>query len=467
MTKIQIALGSNGWELDVNGVRQPIHRVALTVDLGEALDAPEPIPEQETTDPFPIEDVVMPEPEPEPEPEPLPPVVQPPSGSLADIGATMEPGEFRVVSEAPFSFSGDNCSGGRIELFGWTPRWGYDPETQSFWCLGMRDASEKALVWFDSDMQWHRRRVPLDNCRTDRRPFGRLTLVDGHLYWPSSNPHDALGLSGRRSQGALFRAPIEPFLSGEIGDWNPETNGGESLESWGWEQFSPGQNISNMNTAGDFAVEYFPDVGGWIFQGRQSSSPATRDVVTQEGHIPGYEEHSWYSRMQVWRPGDERWTTFDRIYGGQYQGCTVYNPFKKACLNYGGTEFGSRPEGEEPSREWTLVIEQDGDPVARKLGRMLIDDVEPDFNPTTRYCAMGHNPLNGDWLLFRRSAGDAWSRKMWSSKDGKNWTEYEDFSETLAEYFGVSYVSMTPIPGSDLILFISQTGRATLHKVKS
>ena len=404
--------------------------------------------------------------------EPPPAQSHPPHEALAAIGRDMQPGEWRYVETANRpNFRVQFCpeEKGSTHALGWTNSFAYEPQTQSFWALGMRGRSEKRLFFLNRDLEWNEVRVPVDECATDRRPFNRLTVVDGYLYWPSSQ---AVG-GDRRARGEMWRAPIQPFLEGRT-----------DVE---WEQFSSGLDIGNMNNAGDFAVEYYPEMGGWVFFGRRSGTssptPFSQEGHTAEGAALG---KSWYGQALFFKPGDAAWTFFDRAYTGQYRGRLLYNPVKREMLLAPGGEFGSQPEQDAPQREWAIVrhsgglndlVRYSGDgpiPWIEKLDRVVGDDL-PNFS--LRYSTLTYNPSTGGYLWWDRR-----EEVIWSSADGKTWVVYEDFADITGSRFpqgrerfrgssglfgATGYVQMNALPGTDLILFVDPDTGVILHRLKS
>lgn len=409
-----------------------------------------------------------------PEPAPGDPDAQP-HDALAEIGAGMTPGEWRYVEttntpDFQVSFCPlDDPDSGSTHALGWTGNFAYDPDSQSFWAIGMRGGSEKRLFMLNRDLEWFETRIPLDECRTDRRPFNRLSLVDGYLYWPSS-----VSGNGRASIGQLKRAPIEPYLAGKT--------------DVAWERVSDGFGINNMNATGDFSVTWFPDLGGWVFVGRNSGS-STPEPYSQEGHTEEGEQLGkyWYARAMFLRPPSQEWIQFDRVYSGQYQGHLLYNPVKRQVLVAPGREFGGSRSGSSPNREWAIIHHDGGDnrlvrhpddgptPWVEKLDRPVGDDFElPDYS--VRHGTISYDPRNGDYLWWNRAR-----EKIWRSEDGKHWTVYEDFSDMPSDRFpedrvrfrrggglfgATGYVQMNAIPGTDLLLFVDPDRGLILHRMK-
>lgn len=393
------------------------------------------------------------------------------------IGQTMNPGEWRYVeTENTPSFRTAFCplddpDAGSTYALGWTDYFVYDSATQSFWALGMRETSEKRLFFMDKNLVWNDLRVSADECRRDRRPFNRLTTADGYLYWPSSNTLDD---GGDNSRGHLLRAPVSAFLNGET--------------DVTWDVFSPGLGIGNMNSTGDFAVEHFPEMGGWVFFGRRSGS---REPIpfSQEGHTEEGEslQKSWFAQVRFFKPGDNEWTFFDRTYSAQYAGRLLYNPLKKEVLIAPGNEFSSHEEQDAPLQEWAVITAEGGDndlveyggdgpiPRVKKLDRQVgLDDELPNYTP--RYSNLTYHPATGDYIWWHRG-----EEKMWTSGDGKHWSLYEDFEnlepplfpETVSKFmgsgglFGASgYIQMNPVPGTDLLIFFDPYRGVILHRLK-
>ena len=410
-------------------------------------------------------------------PEPGVEVEQQPHEALAALGEDMAPGEWRYIeTKNTPRFRVGSCRGdpgdGGTHALGWTGSFAYDPETQSFWAIGMRGGSEKRLFVLDRDLEWNTvRQLPLDECLDDRRPFNRLSLVDGYLYWPSSNTKEG---GGRSTRGHLLRAPIEPYLEGDT--------------DVKWERVSRGLGISNMNGTGDFAVAWYPDLGGWVFVGRRSGTkeptPFSQEGHTEEGQALG---KRWYARAMFLRPPNPEWLQFDVLYSGQYQGQLLYNPIKQQMLVAPGIEFGNQPEGSEPRREWAIIHHDGGDsglvnhsdegptPWVEKIDRAVGDGFEPPpFSP--RYGTIGYDPVSGDYLWWNRQH-DA----IWRSPDGKHWHVYEGFEdlsdarfpEGLERFRGrrglfgaTGYVQMNAVPGTDLVVFFDPDRGLILHRMK-
>lgn len=398
-----------------------------------------------------------------------------PHERFSRIGATMKPGEWRYVqTENVPSFRVKSCKDENrsTHALGWTDAFAYDPQTQSFWAIGMREASEKRLFMLDRNLVWREISMPWgEDCTRDRRPFNRLTVVDlgdgPHLYWPLSK--------GSPSEvGRLIRAPIDAYLRGE--------------QSVVWESFSEGFGIRNMDRTGDFAVEWFPEVGAWIFFGRQSST-ANDTPFSQEGHThEGLEARKrWYGRAMYLLPSERVWRHFDRAYSGQYRARLLYNPLREELMLAPGGEFGSQPEGNAPHREWAAVrlggnaqrIGLPGGhpaPIVRKLDRAEAANFDPP-GYSLRYHSLAYNPKNGHYLWWNRQ-----NEVIWESPDGKRWSVYEDFKDLGnglfppgVEHFrgqnglfgATGYVQVNALPGTDLVVFFDPDKGVILHRTKS
>ena len=413
-----------------------------------------------------------------------------PPRALSAVGATMRPGEWRyLTTTTPDGESGrlnfistrfcdrDGNLGDRSTLGnGWMSSFTYDPGSESFWALLMRDRSEKKLVWLDADLRWHAVSMPWGHdCSNNRRSFNRLTLVDGKLYWPP-----AQWGSNRVKLGKFHVAPIAPYLEGK-GDvsWAKE---------WGvgWGDTSSGQ-------IGDYAFEWFPEIGGWVMRmpgpSRSVGHQVGRDSFegpTAEGREQGLE---WNARLYYFRPGvDREWVLFDRTYAQGYQGKLLYNPFKGQML--------AAPGGFGPSNQWTIIHASGGfrdGPWAEKIGRPVsadgrqvgrVSNRPPNCYQGEETCDGGYrggmdmlayNPVNGDWLWFAYDVG-----KMWASADGKHWRVYDDFSDLPSArfppererfsgnrgLFGASaFIQMNAVPGTDLLVFFDPYRGVILHRL--
>jgi len=414
---------------------------------------------------------------PAPEEEDPPPARhEDPPESLVAIGRSMEPGEWKYVetTNRP-SFRTRFCpldddEASSTHALGWTDAFAYDPETQSFWALGMRDASEKRLFFLNRDLEWNDVRVPLEECVFDRRPFNRLTLVDGYLYWPSSS---RAGDGDNRTRGVLWRAPIRPFLEGET-----------DVE---WEPWGPELGIRTLGGAGDFAVEYYPDLGGWVFYGRRPGRSDGASFSSQEGHTEEGRElgKSWDGQARFFRPGDDGWTFFDRAYSGQDRARLLYNPVRQEMLLAPGRGAGSHPEDADPRGEWAIIrhsgglrelVRYSGEgpvPWIEKLDQAVGEDL-PHYS--TAYGSVTYDPRDGGYLWLDIRPGT-----MWRSADGKHWEVYEDFSDVSASRFpegrerfkdhrglfgATGYIQMNALPGTDLVLFFDPDRGLILHRLK-
>ena len=409
------------------------------------------------------------------EQDPPPARREDPPERLAAIGRDMEPGEWRRVEttnlpsfRTRFCPLDDDDAGSTLAL-GWTDAFVYDPETQSFWALGMRNSSEKRLFFLNRDLEWNEVRVPVDECSFDRRPFNRLTLVDGYLYWPSSRAVDG----DNRTRGVLWRAPIRPFLEGET-----------DVE---WEPYGPELGVRALRGVGHFAVEYYPELGGWVLYGRRPGAREDVRFSSQEGHT---EEgaalgKNWYGQALFYKPGDDRWTFFDRAYAGQFRARLLYNPVRQEMLLAPGGEFGSQPEQDEPTNEWAIIRHSGGTgelvrypgqgpvPWIEKLDRAVGKGL-PHYH--TAYDSLSYNPVTGGYLWWDRR-----KELMWSSTDGRHWEVYEDFADITSSrfpdgveqfrgrrgLFGASgFIQMNALPGTDLILFVDPYRGLILHRLR-
>ena len=398
----------------------------------------------------------------------------PAHAAFSAIGRSMKPGEWRYVEttntpdfRVRFCGSGDAST----HALGWTDAFAYDAQTQSFWAIGMREASEKRLFFLDRNLVWHEVSMPWgEDCTRDRRPFNRLTVADigdgPHLYWPVSNGTPT-------SIGRMIRAPIAPYLAGET--------------RIDWQQFSEGFGIRNMNSTGDFAVEWFPEIASWVFFGRHSGT-RTPTPFSQEGHTPegASLDKSWHGQAMVLSAEERVWRFFDRTYSGQYRARLIYNPFRKEVLLAPGSEFRAAPGSTIPQREWARIVAggrpgmvtplPDGQvPMVKKLDQATGDGFElPAYSP--RYHSLGVNPVNGDYLWWNRH-----EEVIWSSPDGKRWYIYDDFNDLDSNRFppererfrgrrglfgATGYVQMNALPGTDLVVFFDPDRGVILHRIR-
>lgn len=386
---------------------------------------------------------------------------KPAAGKLTAIGATMQPGEWRYIetdlggaSEFSQVLAIEFCppgSGRGTHGNGWMDSFAYDPESQSFWALLMRDRSEKRLVWLDANLHWHIVHNPWgEDCSTNRRPFNRLSLVKGMLYWPP-----AYWGKERRKMGTFRRAPIAPYLQGETAVvWE---NYGT-----GWGQTSSGQN-------GDFAVAWFPEFGGWIMNVPGNTTVTDQVWRSREGHTAegAAEGKQWNGRLFYFRPGDSQWTYLDRTYSQGYRGRLLYNPIKgEILLGPGGTFDDQNITG-----EFTRIL---ADGSVRKLDRA----VGAAATYSTAHHKLTYCPVTGDYLWWSYT-----DRMMWHSHDGKHWEIYEDFLNVansplfpkgLAKFagqrglFGASaFIQVTPIPNTDLLVWFDPHRGVILHRMRA
>lgn len=400
---------------------------------------------------------------------------------LAAIGQTMKPGEWRYIGEragrdlATYPDGASEledllfirfCDDGELvargtQGNGWTNSWQYDPQTGSFWFLAMRDGSEKKLVWLDRNLRFGVVSMPWGHdCSNNRRPFNRLTVVDGKLYWPPAWWGDA-----RVNNGRMHIAPVQPYLDGETD------------VSWALAQ-GPGWGETHSGQIGDFAVTWVPEIGGWIMQQPGSTRPwnaASRLALSQEGHTEeGRRQQKPWGGANLWhyRPGvDDGWVKFDFTYGQGYQGLLLYNPIKHQVLALPG------PYGPDGSiREFTLIHPSggvNGGPWAEKLDQ-IVGGRQRGYSAARTY--MTYHPVTGQWLWLGYD-----EETMWISDDGKHWSVYEDFSAMGASdlfsgqtkfsggggLFGASEsIQVTAVPGTDLLLWFDYYAGLILHRLK-
>ena len=381
---------------------------------------------------------------------------QPPA--LLDKASSMSPGDWRSIETRTPDGSTDRlnlldvqfCEGGELVDRstignGWMDSFAYDPESQSFWALLMRDNSEKKLVWLDSDLRWHAVSMPWgDDCSNNRRPFNRLMLVDGYLYW-----QPARWGASRTHVGRFRRAPIAPYLAGET--------------DVRWEDYGVGIGITSIGQNGDYAFEWFPEMQAFIAflpgSGGLDRWPANV-AHTEEGIA---QNKNFRGRLWYWRPGDPAWTYLGRTYAEGYRGRLLYNPIRGEMLIGPGGYFGS---GRHPHDEFAKIT-ADGEIV-------LLDRAVPEGTQGksvryhTAWSNLTYDPVTGDYLWWNYE-----QQTMWRSPTGREWRVYEDFDGVQFRggggLFGADSIGIqvNPVPGTDLLIWFDRYRGVLLHRMDS
>ncbi|MCB1776162.1 MAG: hypothetical protein KDI50_01885 [Candidatus Competibacteraceae bacterium] len=390
-------------------------------------------------------------------------VSSPPSATkskLVAIGATLQPGEWRYVdtdlggaSKLSQVLTIEFCplgSGRGTHGNGWMDSFVYDPESQSFWVLMMRDRSDKRLAWLDADLRWHVVRNPWgEDCSTNRRPFNRLSLVNGMLYWPP-----AYWGEERKKMGTFRRAPVAPYLRGET--------------SVTWEEYGVGWGQTSAGQNGDFAVEWFPEFGGWIMHVPGRTTAIDKGWPSREGHTEegAAQGKQWNGRLFYFRPGDSQWTYLDRTYSQGYRSRLLYNPIKGEMLLGPGGTFDKQPI----TAEFTRIL---ADGIVQKLDQAVGASLKYHTgSDNLTYC-----PSTGDYLWWSYK-----DRMMWRSGDGQHWQVYEDFlgignsplfpkgRQKFAGREGLfgasSFIQVNPIPNTDLLVWFDPHRGVILHRMR-
>lgn len=392
------------------------------------------------------------------------PKVTPPSPSrLVEIGAELRPGEWRyVATQTPdgkrhalnfmqVRFCAED--GGYMNRAtygnGWMDSFEYDPASGSFWALLMRDRGEKKLVWLDAELRWHVVSMPWGwDCSNNRRPFDRLMLVDGMLYWPP-----AYWGEKRREVGRFRRAPIAPYLAGET-----EVK---------WEDWGLGIGQTSIGQIGDYAFEWFPEQAAFIAVLPGSTKGRMPPLIepTAEGLAKG---KPFEGRLWSLRPDATQWDYLGRLYTNGHRARLLYNPLRHEIL------IG--PGGFSKNRGEFAKLFANGE-------RELLDRVTPPgvrdplgFQYTIENQVLSYDPVNGDYLWWSYD-----EQRLWRSAEGREWRIENDFSDLgrSALYprgvrdfsrqdglFGASsYIQITPIPGTDLLVFFDPHKGVILHRL--
>ena len=374
-----------------------------------------------------------------------------PPAMLAKIIASMKPGEWRAIetklpagqSTLYSTLSIEFCPLGQgkgTHGNGWMDAFVYDPVSRSFFVLLMRDSSEKRVAWLDADLAWHYVRNPpgIDTCSFNRRTFNRLTLVDGMLYWLPAHWG-----AKRVEVGKFVRAPVADFVA----------NGTATFTEYG-----VGIGITSMGQAGDYAVEWFPEIGAWILHlpGKDTASADAGAWSAPSGHTAEglAEKKLFMGRLFLFRPGDAKWTYLDRTYSQGFRSRILYNPIRGELL--------VAPGGYGPDDAFTRITAS-GEII--KLDGARIDSGEP-LHYHTGKNDLTYDPVSGDYLCWSYN-----DQRIWRSRDGVRWTTYEDFHDIKFHgpggLFGASsFIQVNPVPGTDGLIWFDPYRGVILHRMR-
>lgn len=323
---------------------------------------------------------------------------------------------------------------------GWMDAFVYDPATQAFFAMLMRDKSEKRLIWLDAELRWHVARNPegVGDCSYNRRAFNRLSIVDGQLYWPP-----AFWGAERKRVGEFRRASTREFV--ERGDAR-------------FEPYGVGIGITSLGQAGDHAAEWFPELGGWIMHvaGSDTRNPDDPHWPARGGHTEqgAAEGKIFMGRLFLHHPGDTGWTYLDRTYGQGFRGRLVYNPIRHEML--------VAPGGYGPDDEFARI---GADGKVEKLDRARLASGEA-LHYHTSNNNLTYDPVSGDYLWWSYN-----HQRIWRSKDGRVWTEYENFAGLRFNgeggMFGASsFIQVAPVPGTDGLAWFDPNRGLILHRMR-
>lgn len=383
----------------------------------------------------------------EPDEPEAPPIEPPPPASearskLYDIAADLAPGEFRPV-ETTFPPGIDDIVGmlsttwfdpdqsGTYGL-GWSGRQMFDSNTGRLVVILQRSNHPTSVVWLEPDLSWTGwvpgPDSPLYNAG-GRRPYERLMQANGYVYFSPATPRidDPNGPSGGRAVGRLIRAPF--------------------TDPTAWEETGVYANRHYAQEVGSYSSEWHPDIGKFV-------------LYIQAGPYPE-------PNVLLWGEGDSEWVPapshpdhegpVGRTRSSGYIGTTLYNPFHKEVLIYGGSS--TYPSGADPQYEsWMYTIDAQGRFQAH--GPTGVD-----------YRAGGkrltYNPVTGDYLLL-----DYQALKLWQGDPvrGKPWTLLHDWTDvdSWRRPFGryQNWHGVTPLPGTDVLIWRDQYRGVILHRME-
>lgn len=351
---------------------------------------------------------------------PSSPIERPPL--LERIATELKPGEWRhVPTYLPDGSKVGNminfllvrrADGYNVVGMGWTDTLVY--HRGAILLPLMRDDRERALAIMDPEGHWSR----LENVGLqpnpkmgERRPYNRWDSDENYAYF--------LPRFSSERTGELTRTPLD--APGKFELWGPsigdtQTNLAPSMcYSDEWQRFF-------VFTAGN-------DRGG----GGKVYSRHRDDLSTKAWHFHGRAGGSGTAARCIW------------------------NPVRRELLVGGGQVFGKNPQ---TGNLFAVISEPLGE--TKRLEPWLSPDAKP-LIYTAASRRLTYDPISGDYLFF------SFKDKTLFIGDGRTpWRVYETFPDEGVGPFGPYgyYAPVDVIPGTDVLVFVSQHRGVILHRVK-
>lgn len=341
---------------------------------------------------------------------------------LERIAAELAPGEWRAV---PTRLPDGTVAGNMIEFLrvrhptgynvdgmGWTDTLVY--HKGSILIPLMRDDRERALAIMSPEGQWSR----IENAglqpnpkMPERRPYNRWDSDETYAYF--------LPRFSSERTGELTRTRLDS--PGEFELWGPgigdtQTNNAPSMcYSDLWKRFFVFTSGADRHGGGKVYSRQRDDVGprAWLLHGRAGGS-------------------------------------------GTGARC-LWNPVRKELLVGGGQVFGKNPQ---TGHLFAVITEPLGEP--QRLDPWLKPDGTP-LNYKANDRRLTYHPISGEYMFLN------FPDRTFYIGDGRGpWRVYERFSEQEFGPFGPYgyYVPLDVLPGTDVLLFVSQHRGVILHRVR-
>lgn len=342
---------------------------------------------------------------------------------LARIAKELKPGEWRPVpTYLPDGTEVGNmmnfllvrrADGYNVDGMGWTDTLVY--HKGSILIPLMRDDRERALAIMSPEGRWSR----LENVglqpnpkMPERRPYNRWDSDETYAYF--------LPRFSSERTGELTRTPLDN--PGEFELWGPgigdtQTNNAPSMcYSDEWRRFF-------VFTAGKDSLG-----GGKVYSRHRD------DVSAKAWHLHGRAGGSGTGARCIW------------------------NPVRRELLVGGGQIFGNNAQ---TGHLFAVITEPMGE--TKRLDPWLTPDGKP-LIYTAASRRIIYHPVSGEYLLF------SFKDKTIYIGDGRSpWRIYETFPDQGVGPFGHYgyYAPVDVIPGTDVLVFVSQHRGVILHRVKT
>lgn len=342
---------------------------------------------------------------------------------LERIAAELKPGEWRPVPTLlPDGTQVGNminflrvrrADGYNVDGMGWTDTLVY--HKGSILIPLMRDDRERALAIMSPDGKWTR----LENVAlqpnpkmAERRPYNRWDSDGSYAYF--------LPRFSSERTGELTRTPLDK--PGEFELWGPGIGDSQT------------NNAPSMCYADDWK-RFFVFTAGNDRQGGGKVYSRDRDDL-----------------------GPTAWHYHGRAGGSGTGARCIWNPVRKELLVGGGQVFGKNAE---TGNLFAVVAEPLGDT------QLLPPWLKPDGTPLTYNASnrrITYHPISGEYLFF------AFADKAFYIGDGRApWRVYDEFQDAGVGPFGPYgyYAPVDVLPGTDVLVFVSQHRGVILHRVKT